>query len=461
MSGPPESSAESAAAGAPQAPARPLALIANARLPSQRAQSLQVTQVAAAFARAGAPTTLLHARRHPTPKLPPGQDLFDYYNVAPIPAPAVKPTVEAVACVDWIDRVPTRLQYVPARIQELTFARNAARRVRALARERPGLLVLSREAESALSLVRAGFPDVFVEVHRVPGGRSRRRWLLEAAAGARGLVAISGGVREDLVALGVPAGDVRVEHDGFERTAVGGAGASRSAGMEQAADLERAASGDRGELGTEARAKARADLRLDPARPLVVYTGGLLRWKGVEYLVEAARLLPDVQVVIAGGMTADVERLRAFATGPDGKLPANLRLDGFQPPTRIPTYLAAADVGVIPNAKTPAISARYTSPLKAFEAMAAGLPQVVSDLPSLREVFPGTPAESGALRVEPESPAALAEGLRTVIEQPQTHAAMRAALLRRAPEHTWDARAERLLAWMAERSSGALAGGAR
>ena len=90
----------------------PLVLIANARLPSQRAQSLQVVQVAAAFARALAPTTLLHARRIPTPRLPDGQDLLDYYGVAPIAAPAQKPTIEAVPCFDWIDRVPTRLQYL-------------------------------------------------------------------------------------------------------------------------------------------------------------------------------------------------------------------------------------------------------------------------------------------------------------------------------------------------------------
>ena len=46
-----------------------LVLLANARLPSQRAQSLQVVQAAAAFARAGHATTLLHARRRRTPSL--------------------------------------------------------------------------------------------------------------------------------------------------------------------------------------------------------------------------------------------------------------------------------------------------------------------------------------------------------------------------------------------------------
>lgn len=421
----------------------PLALVANARLPSQRAQSLQVTQVAAAFARAGARTTLLHARRFPTPELPPGQDLFDYYAVAPIRPPAEKPRVEAVPCVDWIDRVPTRLQFVPARVQELTFARNAAKRVRALAQDAPDLVVLSREAESALALVRGGFERVFIEVHRVPGGKARRRWLLEAAAGARGVLAISGGVRDDLIALGVEPAKLRVEHDGFEARGSGGEVETCLAGPDAVPDSSA------GRAGREARRfGARRELGLDPDRPIVVYTGGLLKWKGVETLVEAARDLGDVQVVIAGGMDADVARVRAFAASGPGGPPANLRLDGFQPPERIPTYLAAADVGVIPNAKSPAISARYTSPLKAFEAMAAGLPQVASDLPSLREIFSGGPESSGAVLVEAENPAALSAALRHVIDTPLLHDAMRRALLARAPRHTWDARAKRILAWM-------------
>ena len=151
----------------------PLVLVANARMPSQRAQSLQVAQVCGAFQRAGAPTTLLHARRFPTPDLPPGQDVFDYYGVAPA-QDGSKPAVAAVPCIDWIDRVPVRLQYLPARAQELSFARSAAKQVR---RDHREARVLSREAESARSLLSGSRPHgrVFVEVHRVPGGAARRR----------------------------------------------------------------------------------------------------------------------------------------------------------------------------------------------------------------------------------------------------------------------------------------------
>jgi hypothetical protein len=187
----------------------PLVLVANARMPSQRAQSLQVAQCAAAYHRAGARTTLLHAARaKPTP-LPAGVSLWEFYGIRGGDPPAV----EAVPCIDWIDRVPRALQYAPARLQEQTFARNAARRVLA---EFAGARVLSREVETAVLLLRAKRADVFLEVHRVPGGKLRRRWLVEAARRARGILAISGGVREDLARLGIDAARVRVEHDGFD-----------------------------------------------------------------------------------------------------------------------------------------------------------------------------------------------------------------------------------------------------
>lgn len=385
-----------------------LVLVANARLPSQRAQSLQVAQVAGAFARAGVATTLVHARRRDTPPVDDPDALWDYYG---LPSGA-RPEVHAAACVDWIDLVPRKLQYVPARLQELSFAKNATRLVQ---REYAGAWVLSRELECARQLVRAGRRGVFLEIHRVPGGRARRRWLLEAAQGCAGLVAISGGVREDLIGLGVAADAIVVEHDGFET--------GRFEGLPE-------------------RAAARRELGLPEGGPLVVYTGGLLAWKGVDVLVDAARALPEVHFAIAGGMDADVASLKARAAGL-----GNLRFDGFQPPERVPLYLAAGDVGVVPNRSTPAISARYTSPLKVFEAQAAGLPLVVSDLFSMRDVL----SEEQALFVAPDDPAALAQGLREVLADPVRRQGMAAALRAGASEHSWDARARRLLDWMGGR----------
>ncbi|HUR26828.1 MAG TPA: hypothetical protein VM509_01470, partial [Planctomycetota bacterium] len=175
---------------------RAFVLVANTKLPSQRAQGLQVVHSAASFARAGFASTLLVARRRNVPTSPPDSELFDWYGV---PAGA-RPEILRAPCVDLIDGVPVKLQYLPARMQELTFARNAAR----LVLERfADALVLARELEVARHLVRAKKRDVLLEIHRVPGGKLRRRWLVEAAPRALGTIAISGGVRDDLVQLGL------------------------------------------------------------------------------------------------------------------------------------------------------------------------------------------------------------------------------------------------------------------
>ncbi|MEO7155356.1 MAG: glycosyltransferase family 4 protein, partial [Planctomycetota bacterium] len=347
---------------------RHFVLVANTKLPSQRAMALQVVQSCAAFQRAGWASTLLVADRRRVAPLPGGADLFDYYGV---PAGA-RPAIERAPCVDLIERVPVALQYVPSRMQELSFARNAARIVM---QRHASALVLARELEVGRWLARAGKRDFLLEIHRVPGGRLRRRWLREAAHAALGTIAISGGVRGDLLALGLCEADILVEHDALEP--------QRFANM-------------------PTRQAARAALGLAEKDPVIVYTGGLLTWKGVELLVDAARELPTMRFVIAESMDADVARLRERAEGQ-----ANVRIDGFQEPERVSLYLAAADIGVVPNRSQPAISSRYTSPLKVFESFAAGLPLVASDLPSLRELL----ADGlDAVLVKPDDASALARG---------------------------------------------------
>lgn len=388
---------------------RQFVLVANTKLPSQRAQALQVVHSCAAFSRAGWSSTLLVAQRRNVAVLPQGTDLFDYYGVPAGPRPAI----ERVDCVDIIERVPPVMQYLPSRLQELTFARNASRLVM---QRFASALVLTRELEVGRLLGRAGKRDFLLEIHRVPGGATRRRWLLEAARSALGTIAISAGVREDLLALGVADKDLRVEHDALE--------ARRFEHM-------------------PTRQAARASLDLAESDSVVVYTGGLLEWKGVDILVDAARQLPTLRFVIAGGMDRDVARLRERARDQ-----SNVRIDGFQAPERVPLYLAAADIGVVPNRSQPAISSRYTSPLKVFESFAAGLPIVASNLPALRELLADG---ADAILVAPDDAAALARGIARLLGDAKLRAAFRSRALERAVNCTWDARTRRVLAWAEER----------
>jgi glycosyltransferase involved in cell wall biosynthesis len=84
--------------------------------------------------------------------------------------------------------------------------------------------------------------------------------------------------------------------------------------------------------------------------------------------------------------------------------------------------------------------------------MAVGLPLVVSDLPSLRELFTdGADARFFAA----DDAEALAAAIGAVMGDEELRRGLGERLLARAPEHTWDARAARLLAWMDRRESAA------
>ena len=380
-------------------------LVANARMPSQRAQSVQLAQAARGYHRAGARVTLLHARRRDTPGGRPAAEVLGELLSSGADADCAE--LVAIPCVDWIDAVPRPLQFAPARAQEWSFGRGAARWVE---RNAPGALVIARDVEVAHRL--RGRAGVAWEVHRVPGGRLRRRWAAEALAAGVRPIAISSGVAEDLACPELGARDVPVEHDAVD---------------EQLA----AALPDR--------SAARQRLGLDSEQPIALYAGGLLRWKGVDVLVDAARdpRLAGALVLVVGGMDRDVAALRARAAGA-----SNVRVDGFRPAGDIPLYLAAADVGVVPNRATPRISSHYTSPLKVFEALASGLPLVVSDLPSLRDVLD----DGTATFVEAEDAEALAGGIAKLLDDPGLRARRAAAGRQRVERATWTARARRVLA---------------
>src|SRR5439155_15381237 len=95
-----------------------------------------------------------------------------------------------------------------------------------------------------------------------------------------------------------------------------------------------------------------------------------------DVLVEAANSIKrksgDIKVVIVGdGMMRDTlaERTRTL------RLASIVRLEGHISETKKPTYLAAADVLVLPSTMT-----QEVFPIAILEAFAVGLPVVVSDL---------------------------------------------------------------------------------
>ena len=115
-------------------------------------------------------------------------------------------------------------------------------------------------------------------------------------------------------------------------------------------------------------------------------------------------------------------------------------MPGTVPPARVAEELNRAAVVAVPFLAT-AMTERHTSPLKAFEAMAAGRPIVASDLPSSRELLRH---EQNALLVAPGSPAELAGALRRILEEADLARSLAERAYAEAPAYSWDARARAL-----------------
>lgn len=177
------------------------------------------------------------------------------------------------------------------------------------------------------------------------------------------------------------------------------------------------------------RPDARRLLGWDPAARIVLYAGSLSPRKGAEVFAEAARLLPEVTVVVAGAVGA---RTNVWAQAP-------VRLMGQIPPAQVAIALRAADVLVVPSSAKDEDSALFGSPMKLFESLASGTPLVASRVPAVTSIVPDT----AVYLVPADDPRALANGIQTALSDPRaSERAMRAQEVARG--YSWQERARRI-----------------
>lgn len=181
--------------------------------------------------------------------------------------------------------------------------------------------------------------------------------------------------------------------------------------------------------------EAREILHLPLEQRIVLYTGHLFSWKGVHTLAEVTPFLPeDTCVYFVGGTESDRASIEQFVA--ERSLPRIVFLP-HQEHARIPLFLRAADVIVLPNTAKERASKYETSPVKLFEYLASGTPIVTSDLPSIREIV----TEKEVIFAEPDNPESFARAIQTILES-SAHGARKESAQTLARTHTWEARAE-------------------
>lgn len=229
--------------------------------------------------------------------------------------------------------------------------------------------------------VKARGSDIHLWGHR-PGVAEQ---VVAAGRAADGLIAVSAALKADMVALGMPEAKIRVHYTGIDLAA----------------------------FKPHDRAAGKAALGVQG--PLLAGVGALLPRKGHDLAIAALNELPDATLVIAGE-GPDRARLEQLAQtlGVAGRV----RLLGSQPHSALPGLFAAADVMVLPTVSEGLANVWV-------EALACGTPVVTSGVGGACELI-DRPAYG---RLVPRDPAAIAEAVRALLDQPVPQDAVRAGVI--------------------------------
>ncbi|MEW6743412.1 MAG: glycosyltransferase family 4 protein [Planctomycetota bacterium] len=189
----------------------------------------------------------------------------------------------------------------------------------------------------------------------------------------------------------------------------------------------------------------RRELAID-ARPVVGFSGSLAAWHDVDGLLEALdeilRRNEECTLLVAGSGGNHAARFEAWSQAPERR--ERLHWLRRLPHDAMPRVIAAMDVVLLP---APAMPLPYFSPVKLFEAMAAGCVVVAARQGQVAEIVQH--GENGWLFEAGDAQDLVRVSLRA-LESPAREAIARRARETVVPHYTWDAQAVKLEALLEE-----------
>lgn len=366
--------------------------VSNTRLPTEKAHGLALIKLCEAFHNSGYGVEVVTPWLWRASK----KDVYSYYGV---------PSVFPVRYVPTIDLVPfPLLRRLTFLLQMVSFSFVAAIYCFFKYRNRNDVIYFSHDY-MPLSFLSILSQPIFYDIHHFPGKNSLYRRVMRRSVG------FSVQTKWKVSAL----------HDQF------GVPEYRIAYWPNGTDVGKFSI-------TTSRDEARATLGITSPYPLVLYTGQLFTWKGVETLVRAVPYLPEkITVGIVGGDQEDRDRILRE----EGAHDPRVIFYPSQEHAAIPLWLRAADVLILPNTGTQKVARLYTSPMKLFEYMASGRPIVASDIPSVREIV----SDEEVFFAEADNPTAFAKQIRFVLDHPEEARRRSENAHARVQEFTWLRRA--------------------
>lgn len=372
-----------------------LLYLANIRLPTEKAHGIQIMNMMRAFSQSGCVESVLIVPRRLNPIK---KDPFLYYDLD---------KTFTIIRLPTLDLMPVPFfRSLWFSIESATFSIVAA--VYSIFEKEAVFYTRDFLTAFLFSLFRK---RIFYEIHTMP--ERVRFFHVFVWKRSPGLVAISSGIKKELMRFGVSEKKILVAPD--------------------AADVSRFNS-------AASKEEARRKLDLPREKKIVLYAGHLYAWKGVDTLIDAAKQLDeDTVVYFVGGTEEDVSKHKT-----QNIKYKNIIFVGHKPHQEIPLWLRAADILVLPTSGKEKIGREYTSPMKLFEYMASGTPIIAADVPSTREVV----SEKEVLFFIPDDHRDLVSVIRYGISSYDRLIKQAQSALIKATAYTWRKRAEEILTFI-------------
>lgn len=234
------------------------------------------------------------------------------------------------------------------------------------------------------------------DIHHWGVAPRTRDMVLQAGRDAAGLLAVSRALKDDMVALGMPADRIMVHYTGC--------------------DQQRFAPQD----GTALRAE------LGITGPMLISVGALIARKRQNLIIEALPMLPGITLVLAGAGDAEAGYR---ALGERLGVADRVIFAGSLPHDDLPRWLAAADIMVLPS-KSEGLANAWV------EALACGTPIVICDAGGAAELL----TDPVAGRIASANPADLAAAIGDVLASRPDPLAVRACVA----QFSWTRNADEL-----------------
>ncbi len=368
--------------------------ITNARMPTEKAHGYQIAKMCEEFARAGVEVELVVPKRHNNIK----ENAFSFYDLER------NFKIKYINTSNFLKYTKT-LKEIAFYLQSILFLIKTS-----FLKINKDVIIYTRNLEIAWFFALQKHKTIF-EAHTWP--ESKKFLYKLFLKPIKNIIVISKGIKDEFLSNNLEYKNILVAPDGV--------------------DLERF------DIDiTKEEARRKLNLPLD--KKIILYTGHLYKWKGVQILADSTKYLDrDTIVYFVGGTQDDRKNFLIH----NKYLINNKKIVSIpcRPNKEMPLWLKAADILVLPNIADKKISSHYTSPLKMFEYMASKRPIIASDLPSIREILD----ESCASFFCSGDSNNLSRAIKDLLANPKLQQKISQSAYIKVQGYTWQKRAQKIL----------------